>query len=45
MVDAYFEKVPDIDNMRKGNKMARERMTILYDQSAALTRVGPRNEQ
>lgn len=36
MVDAYFEKVPDIDNMRKGNKMARERMTILYDQSAAL---------
>ncbi len=36
MVDAYFEKVPGIDNMRKGNKMARERMTILYDQSAAL---------
>ena len=36
MVDAYFEKVSDIDNMRKGNKMARERMTILYDQSAAL---------
>jgi NAD+ synthase len=36
MVDAYFDKFPDIDPLRKGNKMARERMTILYDQSAAL---------
>ena len=36
MVDAYFEKFTDINSMRKGNKMARERMTILYDQSAAL---------
>ncbi len=36
MVDAYFAKFPDIDGLRKGNKMARERMTILYDQSAAL---------
>jgi NAD+ synthase len=34
MVDAYFEIVPDADNMRRGNKMARERMTILYDHSA-----------
>lgn len=34
MVDAYFAMEPDIDNMRKGNKMARERMTILYDYSA-----------
>lgn len=34
MVDAYFSKNPDMDNMRKGNKMARERMTILYDCSA-----------
>jgi NAD+ synthase len=34
MVDAYFAKEPDISNMRKGNKMARERMTILYDYSA-----------
>jgi NAD+ synthase len=33
-VDAYFERFPDADNMRRGNKMARERMTILYDQSA-----------
>ena len=35
MVDAYFELYPDADNTRRGNKMARERMTILYDHSAA----------
>lgn len=34
MVDAYFESFPDADNMRRGNKMARERMTILFDHSA-----------
>lgn len=34
MVDAYFEKFPDADLIRRGNKMARERMSILYDQSA-----------
>ena len=34
MVDAYFENFSDADNMRRGNKMARERMTILFDQSA-----------
>lgn len=33
-VDAYFERFPDADAMRRGNKMARERMTILYDHSA-----------
>jgi NAD+ synthase len=33
-VDAYFELFPDADNRRRGNKMARERMTVLYDQSA-----------
>jgi NAD+ synthase len=33
-VDAYFELFPDADKRRRGNKMARERMTILYDQSA-----------
>lgn len=37
MVDAYFALYPDADNMRRGNKMARERMTILYDHSAALS--------
>jgi NAD+ synthase len=33
-VDAYFEGFPDADARRRGNKMARERMTILYDHSA-----------
>jgi len=32
-VDAYFDRYPDADHMRRGNKMARERMTILYDRS------------
>ena len=36
MIDAYFKRFPDADRIRRGNKMARERMTILYDQSAAL---------
>ncbi|HEX9017728.1 MAG TPA: NAD+ synthase, partial [Anaerolineaceae bacterium] len=35
MVDPLFAKLPDMDNMRKGNIMARERMIILYDQSVA----------
>ncbi|MFQ5839593.1 MAG: NAD+ synthase [Candidatus Methylomirabilales bacterium] len=35
-VDAYFVRFPDADRVRRGNKMARERMTILYDQSARL---------
>ena len=33
-IDAYFERFPDADQKRRGNKMARERMTILYDHSA-----------
>ena len=37
MVDAYFDMFPDADNMRRGNKMARERMTILFDHSALLS--------
>lgn len=36
MVDAYFDMFPEADNMRRGNKMARERMTILFDHSARL---------
>jgi NAD+ synthase len=36
MVDAYFDMFADADNMRRGNKMARERMTILFDHSALL---------
>jgi len=34
-VDAYFARFPDADRARRGNKMARERMTILYDMSFA----------
>jgi len=35
MVDAYFDTYePDADKLRKGNRMARERMCILYDLSA-----------
>ena len=32
-IDAYFARFPDADQVRRGNKMARERMTIAYDQS------------
>ncbi len=35
MADPLFQQFPDMSNMRKGNIMARLRMTILYDQSAA----------
>lgn len=37
MVDAYFEMFPDADRLRRANKMARERMSIVYDISAART--------
>jgi NAD+ synthase len=33
MVDAYFSRFPTADRVRIGNKMARERMSILYDHS------------
>jgi NAD+ synthase len=36
MIDAYFGLFPDADQVRRGNKMARERMTILFDHSARL---------
>ncbi len=35
MVEPLFAKFPDMDNMRKGNIMARQRMIVIYDQSAA----------
>ncbi|MCC6614900.1 MAG: NAD+ synthase [Anaerolineae bacterium] len=35
MADPLIERFPDMSNVRKGNIMARLRMTILYDQSAA----------
>ncbi len=35
MVDPLFEHVPEADTKRRGNAMARARMIVLYDQSAA----------
>ncbi|MCR4433765.1 MAG: NAD+ synthase [Caldiserica bacterium] len=35
MIDAYFELEPEADKVRRGNKMARERMAILFDQAMA----------
>ncbi len=34
MVDAFFKDEPHADQLRRGNKMARERMCLLYDYSA-----------
>jgi NAD+ synthase len=34
MVDAYFSRYPTSSRRRSGNKMARERMSVLYDISA-----------
>ena len=36
MIDAYFATESDADSVRRGNKMARERMTILFDQAKKL---------
>jgi NAD+ synthase len=33
MIDAYFRRAPQASRLRRGNKMARERMAILYDVS------------
>ncbi len=33
LVDPYFSLFPEADHIRRGNKMARERMSILYDLS------------
>lgn len=35
MVEPLFQRFPDMENRRKGNIMARERMIILFDQSEA----------
>ncbi len=35
MVDVFFKFDPEADMLRKGNRMARERMCMLYDYSAA----------
>lgn len=36
MIDPYFNLFPDISKVRRGNKMSRERMSILYDYSYQL---------
>lgn len=36
-IDAYFAQFPDAAQLRRANKCARERMTILYDQSASFS--------
>jgi len=33
MIDAYYAEHPEADRLRRGNKMARERMSVLYDLS------------
>ncbi len=33
MVDAYLDSIPEADNIRRGNLMARCRMMVLFDQS------------
>jgi NAD+ synthase len=35
MVEPLFERFPEADQIRRGNVMARARMIVLYDQSAA----------
>ncbi|MEW6568474.1 MAG: NAD+ synthase [Chloroflexota bacterium] len=35
IVDAFFARFPEADRVRRGNAMARVRMIVLYDQSAA----------
>ncbi len=37
MADPYFELNPDMNNLRRGNVMARIRMIVLYDRSAKLS--------
>lgn len=37
MVEPLFAKFPEMTNTRRGNIMARQRMIILYDQSAAFS--------
>jgi len=32
-VDAFFESFPEADRLRRGNRAARERMCVLYDQA------------
>lgn len=39
MIDAYFETIDESNRLRAGNKMARERMSILFDLSHKMNRL------
>lgn len=39
MVDAYFEGIGPVNEIRRGNKMARERMSILFDVAHEMNRL------
>ena len=39
MIDAYFPKITDSTRIRAGNKMARERMSILFDIAQKMNRL------
>lgn len=39
MIDAYFKKFDEVDPVRSGNKMARERMSILFDTAHEMKRL------
>jgi len=39
MIDAYFKDISDVDKIRSGNKMARERMSILFDKAQEYDRL------
>jgi len=39
MIDTYFKKIKNIDSVRAGNKMARERMSILFDKAYEQSRL------
>lgn len=39
MIDIYYEKIDNSNRLRAGNKMARERMSILFDKAHELNRL------
>lgn len=39
MIDAYYKDISSVDPVRAGNKMARERMSILFDKAHELKRL------
>jgi NAD+ synthase len=39
MIDIYYDKIDDSNRLRAGNKMARERMSILFDKAHEMNRL------